>query len=100
MHNIFESLLNNLKPMDKLLELNSIGLDSEVVVETEEGELKSTIKIKKGHNIRVVSSTILDVRKDAPANYTVLRCKGDIFATQLELELIGNDGSEYKLILK
>jgi hypothetical protein len=86
--------------MDKLMQLAAIWLDSKVIVETAEGELKSTLRIEKGQHIRVVSGTILDVRPDAPANYSILDCKGDVFSTQLELELIGNDGSEYKLILK
>jgi len=100
MHNIFESLINNFKPMDKLMELAAIWIDNKVVVETAEGELKSTLRLEKGQHIRVVSGTILDVREDAPTNYTIIKTVGDIFSTQLELELSGNDGSEYKLILK
>jgi hypothetical protein len=86
--------------MDKLMQLAAILLENKVVVEDENGELKSTLRVSKGQHIRVVSGTILDVRTDAPANYSILDCKGDVFSTQLELELIGNDGSEYKLILK
>ena len=102
MHNIFESLLNNLKPMEKLMPLKAIWFDKDdkVVVELENGELKQTIKIEKGMHVRIQHGTLLDVRTDAPANYTVSRCMGNIFSTNLEIELIGNDGSEYKLILK
>lgn len=90
--------------MDKLMELKSIWLgedaNSKIVVETAEGELNSTLRIEKGMHVRVLHGTLLDVREDAPANYTIQKCVGDIFSTHLELELIGNDGSEYKLILK
>jgi len=42
----------------------------------------------------------LDIREDAPANYTVLKCLGDIYSTQLQMELISNSGEILKLILK
>lgn len=99
MHEIFESLFNNNR-MNKLMELAAIWLDSPIVVELESGELKSKVRIEKGMHVRIVSGTLLDVRKDAPANYTVSNLLGDVYSTQLEMHLIGNDGSEYKLILK
>jgi hypothetical protein len=86
--------------MDKLMQLAAIWLENKVVIEDENGELKSTLRVSKGQHIRVISGTILDVRTDAPANYTVIDAYGDIYSTQLELILSGNDGSEYKLILK
>lgn len=101
MHEIFESLLNNMG-MNKLMPLKAIWLDQKeaVIVETPEGELKKTVRLEKGMQIRVCHSTILDIREDAPSNYTISECMGDLYSTQLEMHLIGNDGSEYKLILK
>jgi hypothetical protein len=86
--------------MSNLMELAAIWIDNKVTVETETGELKSTLRIEKGQHLRIVSGTMLDVRPDAPANYTVINCIGDVFSTQLELELAANDGSECKFIIK
>ena len=86
--------------MDKLMQLAAIWLDSKVTVETAEGELKSTLRIEKGQHLRVKSGTILDVREDAPANYTVVDCFGDIFSTQLEIQMVDSHGGMNKLILK
>jgi hypothetical protein len=86
--------------MNKLMELKSIQLNSKVVVETEDGVLLDTLFIKKGYHVRLAYNTLLDVRDNAPANYTIQKCIGDIFSTHLEIELIGNNGNEYKLILK
>lgn len=95
-----KSLKETIEDMLKLMELAAIWLDSKVVVETENGELLNTLRITKGMHIRVVSGTILDIREDAPANYTVLKCLGDIYSSQLQMELISNSGEILKLILK
>ena len=88
--------------MNKIMPLKAIWLDGKeaVMVETAEGELKKTVRLEKGMHIRVSYGTILDIRDDAPANYTISECVGDIFSTQLEMHLISNNGEEYKLILK
>lgn len=86
--------------MDKLLEVKSIGLDSEVVVEMPNGELKSTIKLQKGMHVYVKYNTILDCSEERSANATVTELMGDIFGTQLEAHLILSTGEEVKLILK
>ena len=86
--------------MSKLSPLAAIWLDSKVTVETEEGELLNTLRITKGMHVYVNHGTILDCSEERKANYTILECRGDIYSTQLEIELSGNDGSEYKLILK
>jgi len=100
MHNIFESLLNNFKPMEKLMELKAIWLDSPVVVELENGELKSKVRIEKGMHIRVLYGTLLDCSEENKANYTIESLHGDIYSTQLEAHLISNSGEILKLILK
>ena len=86
--------------MSKLMPLAAIWLNDKVTVETETGELLHTLRITKGMHVYVNHGTILDCSEERRANYTILECKGDIYSTQLEVELIGNDGSEYKLILK
>jgi len=86
--------------MSKLLPLAAIWLDSKVAVETETGEIIRTLRITKGMHIRVSHGTILDINEDNQANYTISELLGDIYSTQLEAHLIGNDFSEYKLILK
>ncbi len=86
--------------MDKLLEVKSIGLDSEVVAEMPNGELKSTIKLQKGMHVYVKYNTILDCSEERSANATVTELMGDIFGTQLEATLVLSTGEEVKLILK
>ena len=95
-----KDLNETIKDMLKLYELAAIWLNEKVVVETEEGELLSTLRITKGMHIYVAYSTILDVNEERKANYTVLNCYGDIYSTQLEMELINNQGEILKLILK
>lgn len=96
MKNLHETIKDTLK----LMPLAAILLNNKVVVETEEGELLSTLRITNGMHIRVVYGTILDVSEENPANYSIIELMGDIYSTQLEAHLVGNDGSLYKLILK
>ena len=100
MDNFFNDLLNNINPMNKLMPLAAIWLDSPIVVELESGELKSKVRLEKGMHIRVLYGTLLDCSEENKANYTIESLHGDIYSTQLEAHLIGNDATEYKLILK
>jgi hypothetical protein len=86
--------------MSKLMPLAAIWLNDKVTVETEEGELLNTLRITKGMHVYIAHGTILDCTPERSANASILELLGDIYSTQLEIELIGNDGSEYKLILK
>ena len=82
------------------MELAAIWLDSKVILETADNQIKSTMRIEKGQHIRVAHGTIMDIGEDKPPNYTISSCHGTITSSQLEAHLIGNDGKEYKLILK
>jgi hypothetical protein len=95
-----KSIKQILEDMNKLMPLAAIWLNDKVNVETEEGEIVNTLRITKGMHIYVSHSTILDVRIDRPANYTIESVWGDIYSTQLEAHLISNTGEILKLILK
>lgn len=95
-----KDLHETIKDMLKLMPLQAIWLTDKVAVESETGEIIRTLRITKGMHIYVAHSTILDVEPDRAANYTIESVWGDLYNTQLEAHLIGNDGSEYKLILK
>jgi hypothetical protein len=86
--------------MSKLMELAAIWLNDKVNVETEDGEIVNTLRITKGMHVYVNHGTILDVNENRPANYTIESLYGDIYSTQLEANLINNNGEILKLILK
>lgn len=86
--------------MNNLMELKAIWLESPLMVETEDGNLESKVRITKGMHVYINHSTLLDCSEERKANYTVLNCFGDIYSTQLEMELINNQGEILKLILK
>lgn len=86
--------------MNKLMELKAIWLNDKVTVETEEWDLLNTLRITKGMHVYVNHGTILDVNENRPANYTIESLYGDIYSTQLEANLINNNGEILKLILK
>jgi len=95
-----KSIKEILEDMNKLMPLAAIWLNDKVTVETESGELLHTLRITKGMHLYIAHSTILDVREDRPANYTIESVWGDIYSTQLEAHLINNNGEILKLILK
>lgn len=88
------------KYMNKIMKLAAIWIGNGVSIEDEYGSLTRSVRVCKGHHIRVEDEVIVDCSIYKPANYTVLDCYGDVFSSVLEIELVDNAGVISRLRIK
>ena len=94
MESIFDTIIDLNKSLNNVHSLPAIWItDKPIQTETER-----TVKIVKGHRIRLFNEKICDVSGSRPATHEVIECKGNISNTILYFELRDLISNENKIL--
>lgn len=82
MSNIFDSLVDYQKSLNRIMPLAAIWLSR--AIKTDKG---ATVRIEKGDKVRVNDGMLCDISEDYPCSHEVIGCYGNISNTILYFEL-------------